>query len=48
LLRSGKICEAEKWIKNDEIYKIDVGNIGYAHYCIAKLRYYFKQSNGRS
>jgi LuxR family maltose regulon positive regulatory protein len=40
LLRSGKIYEAEKWIKNDEFYKIDVGNIGYAQYCITKLRYF--------
>ena len=40
LLRSGKIYEAEKWIKNDEIYKIDVNNIGYAYYCITKLRYF--------
>lgn len=40
LLRSGKINEAEKWIKNDELYKIDVSNIGYAFYCIAKLRYF--------
>ncbi|WP_160692364.1 LuxR C-terminal-related transcriptional regulator [Clostridium sp. C2-6-12] len=40
LLRSGKIYEAEKWIKNDELYKIDVSNIGYAHYCITKLRYF--------
>lgn len=40
LIRSGKLYEAEKWIKNDEIYKIDVSNIGYAHYCITKLRYF--------
>lgn len=40
LLRSGKIYEAEKWIKNDEIYNIDVSNIGYAYYCITKLRYF--------
>lgn len=40
LLRSGKVYEAEKWIKNDELYKLDIGNIGYAHYCIAKLRYF--------
>lgn len=40
LLRTGKIHEAEKWIKNDEIYKIDVSNIGYAYYCITKLRYF--------
>lgn len=40
LLRTGKIHEAEKWIKNDEIYKIDVSNIGYAYYSITKLRYF--------
>jgi LuxR family transcriptional regulator, maltose regulon positive regulatory protein len=40
LLRTGKIHEAEKWIRNDEIYKIDVSNIGYAYYCITKLRYF--------
>lgn len=40
LLRTGKIHEAEKWIKNDELYKIDVSNIGYAYYCITKLRYF--------
>lgn len=40
LLRSGKVHEAEKWIKNDELYKIDLSNIGYAYYCITKLRYF--------
>lgn len=40
LLRTGKIYEAEKWMKNDECCKIDVSNIGYAYYCITKLRYF--------
>ena len=40
LLRTGNFNEVEKWIKNDVLYKIDISNIGYANYCITKLRYF--------